>query len=147
MYILLVEDDHMQSDFIRESLLQWLPDITIEVINTEHMFRSSMDQIARNPPDLIIMDVILRWTDPTPEMTSRPVDVKVEGSYRAGFRCQKLLAEHPRTKDIRVIFYTILEAGDMKARIDERYASNVHYLAKSSDLSQLVELIRGNIRR
>jgi DNA-binding NarL/FixJ family response regulator len=147
MHILLVEDDHMQSDFIRQSLLRTFSDVRIEVIDTEHRLRSSIDQIAANPPDVVIMDVILRWTDPAPEMPLPPVDVKVEGHYRAGFRCQKLLAEHPGTKRIPVIFYTILEAGDMKTRIDEWSSSNVHYLAKNSDLSQLIELIRQSVRR
>lgn len=141
LHILLVEDDSLQSELMRENLALALSNVRIDVIDTEYGFRSSFDHIVRNPPDVVILDIILRWTDPAPEMPSMPPEVEIEGSYRAGFRCQRLLAENPMTRNIPIIIYTILEARDMKSRIDESTEKNVHYVTKGSDLSPLIELI------
>src|SRR5687768_15064888 len=61
MKFLIVEDDHWQASSLRETLTSRWPDAEIEIIRTESDFVSRMPSLARDTPDLIFMDVILRW--------------------------------------------------------------------------------------
>ncbi|MBI4257158.1 hypothetical protein HY626_03845 [Candidatus Uhrbacteria bacterium] len=145
MKILVVEDDHLQRDWIRQQLQQEL-NAQIDVIKTELDFRSRLEEITKNPPDVIIMDIMLRWTDPNPAMEPQPEDVKMEGFFRAGLRCEKLLASDERTKNIPVILYTVLANSDLGDKI-KKLGQNIFYVPKDSDIRPLARWIRGLVRR
>lgn len=142
MRILLVEDDIIQSDLIREALGQEFPGGEVELIKTEHEFRSRLDAIAKRAPDIVIMDVMLRWTDPSPDQPPSPVDVREEGHYRAGFRCRKLLSERELTKDVPVILYTVLDHADISHELQDISMGEVQYLRKESSATPLLRSIR-----
>lgn len=141
MKILLVEDDYIQSELICEALEQAFPSDAIELIRTEHEFRSRLAEIEAGPPDIIILDIMLRWTLPSRDMPELPQDVRDEGLYRAGFRCRNLLAERARTRDIPVILYTVMEASDISDDLED-IAPGTVYLRKEADVQSLIELIR-----
>ncbi|MCI0488512.1 MAG: hypothetical protein L0229_18140 [Blastocatellia bacterium] len=147
MKILIIDDDHLQAEWIHENLERAFPSAKIEHINTELEFRSRLDGIAENPPDIVVLDVMLRWTDPSPKVQLPPDDdVIKEGFYTAGLRCEKLLAQNERTSNIPVILYTVLERADLNQHM-QTTRSNVNYLAKESDPEPLIELIRDTMRQ
>jgi CheY-like chemotaxis protein len=119
MQILLVEDDYLEEGLLRKILTGKpfrIPDEEIETISTEQDFRDRISDIAQSqqPPQLVIMDVMIRWTDPTPgelNMDQIPAAVKQEGPYRAGLRCAEMLDK--LNPQIPILFYTILEREDL----------------------------------
>jgi len=145
MKILIVEDDYLQADWIRANLEQAFSNletgIDIDQIGTELEFRARLADIPKEPPDVIIMDVMLRWTDPSPDMQLPPDDVQEKGFYRAGLRCARLLAKDKRTSDIPVILYTVLEHIDLKGDL-QGLPERVIYLLKKSDPTELIQRIR-----
>ena len=140
MRILVVEDDHLQREWIRQKLQEEF-NAQIDMISTEGDFRSRLEEIAKNPPDVIIMDIMLRWTDPRPDMQPQPDDVKREGFFRAGLRCQRLLALDERTKNIPVILYTVLTNNDVGDET-KKLRRNVIHVSKDSDIRPLFKRIR-----
>lgn len=143
MYILVVEDDYLQANLICEKLTSEFH-ADVKRISTELEFRLSLNEFEENPPDVIVMDVMLRWTDPSPEIKIPPREVRKEGFYRAGIRCTKILAERDATKHIPVILYTILEHTDLEKQLtDLSTVMDVIHLRKESEDDRLVDSIRG----
>ena len=162
MRIIIVEDDQLEEELVRKMLTSGqfkVPDGEIETIWTEADFYAKLDEIAGSPPrpDLVIMDVMMRWTDPAPEMPCAPDEVIQEGPTRAGLRCaEKLDKLNPA---IPILFYTILEREDLDTDLFERrglketidhvgrvdharkgdHARKVEYARKDEDESDLKE--------
>jgi DNA-binding response OmpR family regulator len=141
MYILLVEDDYLQADWIEASLKTAFGNIQVERIATEQEFYARVPEIVANPPDVIVIDVMLRWTDPSREMVEPPPAVEKDGFYRAGIRCQEKLAEQKETSQIPIVLYTVLERIDLEQEIDG-LSKSVTYLRKDSDSTSLTDQIR-----
>lgn len=141
MRILLVEDDPLQVELIAEFLTadSAFPKARIKRISTESEFISSFEDIATNAPDVVIMDIMLRWADPSPDFVLPPEEIAEEGFYRAGLRCEKLLARDPRTTDIPIILYTILSNGDLSEELPDR--PQTIYLAKDFEPKEIVHQI------
>src|ERR1051326_4524395 len=93
--VLIVEDDPMQACFLKERFEDEFNEVEIFLIGSEKQFREDLKAIEEFAPDLIILDVMLRWMNPSPNMSSMPEDVTETGMYRAGFRCLKSLSESP----------------------------------------------------
>ncbi len=141
MTIWIVEDDPLQAEGIEKVLRDAFPKAAITLIKTESGFRSSFQAIAKTADSVIILDVMLRWSD-VDTRTPRPEDVRKGGVQRAGLRCQRMLASDSRTKHLPVILYTVLE---QHVDLDDELADlpkNVRYLNKASDENQLVKLVR-----
>ena len=140
MKILVVEDDHLQVQWIKKGLLQSFPSATIDVIKTELEFRLRVPGMVNDAPAVVIMDVMLRWTDPTPNVQSPPAEVQKGGFFRAGLRCARLLAAQFGTRNIPVILYSVLEESDLASELKEE--SQVHHLRKDSALEPLIRRIQ-----
>lgn len=141
MYILIVEDDYRQAELIEDSFRKdpYFASARFHRISTESDFRARFEEIAGDPPDAVILDVMLRWADPVPNMKPPPPEVEKDGFWRAGLRNAKMLAKDPRTKGVHRILYTISEDVDLEEMDEE---TKPHYLAKDSALDPLVELVR-----
>lgn len=137
MRILLVEDDPLQAESILASLKAHFAGMGIKHLSTEQEFRAKLDEIAASPPDLVILDVMLRWTDPSPGLEVPPEEVRRERHYRAGLRCQRLLSQKLGDDCPPILLYTILETDDVGP-----LPSGVDHLSKSSDLGPLIVRIR-----
>lgn len=136
MYILIVEDDEPQFNLVKSGLerIKGFSNAKIQRIATELDFQKKIDEIAQNKPDIIIMDVMLKWTYPSRDMPPSPGDMD-----RAGIRCEKLLSGNSRTKNIPVILYTVLSKDDLKDELPER--RNVRYLDKDFSATSIAREI------
>jgi CheY-like chemotaxis protein len=140
-YILVVEDDHLQEGPLVDQLKEAFPGGQIDSVCTEHEFRERLGDLRKVAPDLVVMDVMLRWADPKPNSMDPPDEVVQEGFYRAGLRCAELMAADNQLKDVPVILYTILEREDLE-RQGKPLAANVTYMRKSADLDILLRKAR-----
>jgi hypothetical protein len=135
-YIVIVEDDHLQEAPLQDYLSGTITDAQIETISTELEFRTRLPVLRKRIPDLVVMDVMLRWTFPAPDAVAPPEDVASSGYYRAGLRCARLLADDPQLCGVPVILYTILERSDLE-RDGEALPKNSTYLGKNTELDVL----------
>jgi DNA-binding NarL/FixJ family response regulator len=139
MKILLVEDDHLQEEAILASIRKEFPGVAIETICTELEFRQRLDALVASPPDLVILDVMIRWTDPGPDLALNPPPWDVEGRYyQAGLRCEQLL--RASAPGVPVVLYTILDKKDLERAVPSP-PGRVCYLAKGADPKPLLEKI------
>jgi CheY-like chemotaxis protein len=140
-YIVIVEDDHLQEAPLQDYLTSTIADAQIAAISTELEFRTRLPKLREHVPDLVVMDVMLRWTFPTPDAVAPPEDVASGGYYRAGLRCARLLADDPQLCGVPVILYTILERSDLE-RDGEALPKNSTYLGKNTELDGLSRKVR-----
>ena len=144
--VLLVEDDHLQAGWITDTLEHAFPKIKVKPIRTEAEFYYGFDEIVSKPPDVVIMDVMLRWTDPAPDMVTPPDVVRNEGYRRAGLRCVQMLAGQSATKNIPVILFTVLDRSDLEFETPCN-VDNLLYVSKESEPEELINKIRNVLSR
>lgn len=144
-YIVIVEDDHLQEGPLQEHLGGTVSDADIETICTERDFRTRLPALRERVPDIVIMDVMMRWTFPAPDAVPPPADVATGGYYRAGLRCARLLADDPVLSGVPVVLYTILERSDLE-RDGESLPSNSTFVGKHTELDVLSRKVRDLLR-
>jgi CheY-like chemotaxis protein len=119
--ILLLEDDPLTCEWLDNTIKSELSDLRpeIEVIETESEFTQNwipeVSKGIRTPPDVIVIDIMLRWTDPSPDQPPRPPEVIEGGFVRAGLRCLDLIRKQPVLSQTRVILFTSLTPEDLNA--------------------------------
>jgi len=142
MRITLVEDDHLQVELMVRSLRQALgSEVEIEVVRTEEAFRDGFITMQSNPPELFIIDIMLRWTDPQVNMTILPAEFSWKDAEPPGFRCQELLASNSTTRDIPVVLYSAFHDSNWKLKVRRSLPPTVVYVPKD-DLKLVLDAIR-----
>lgn len=141
----IVEDDHLQEGPLEDYLISFFSGATVEILCTEEEFREAVPALQLDVPDLVIMDVMLRWSFPRPDPPEPPEDVMSGGYYRAGLRCAQLLYDDPRLRRVPVVLYTILELSDLE-RDGQKLPPNATYVGKNSELDVLVRHIRSRMK-
>ena len=141
----VVEDDHLQTGPLEENLKVAFPGAQVTVLGSEHQFREHLPRLVESPPDLVLMDVMLRWSLPSPNAPEPPADVTEGGYYRAGLRCANLLLADERSRTVPVVLYTILERSDLE-RDGQGLPDNSSYVGKSSDIEVLLRKVRTLLR-
>jgi DNA-binding NarL/FixJ family response regulator len=140
MRVLVLEDDEFQAEELQITLKTIFPGVDIELLATEHEFRQWLARDDAAVPDLAILDVMVRWTDPAEDQPDAPADVVKDGFFTAGLRCYELLAGAERTARVPVILYTVLDHADLETSLDE-LPRHVAYVAKEIDDRRLTETI------
>jgi CheY-like chemotaxis protein len=140
-FIVVVEDDHLQEGPLQEQLEDAFPGARIATVVTEQEFRDMLAVFRADPPDIVIMDVMLRWAYPAPGAAAPPPDVVAGGYYRAGLRCAELLLADPALCGVPVVYYTILERSDLE-RDCGQVTANRTYVRKSADPEVLNRKVR-----
>jgi DNA-binding NarL/FixJ family response regulator len=140
MFIVIVEDDFLQEGPLEQHLYSAFPAATIETLCTESECREKLSAYRQHPPDVVIMDVMLRWASPSPNAPAPPPDVVAGDYFRAGLRCAELMSRDEKLSQVPVIVYTILERSDLE-RDGERLPA-VSYVRKSADLDILTRKVR-----
>jgi DNA-binding NarL/FixJ family response regulator len=144
-HFVVVEDDHLQEGPLADHLAAVFPEAAVETIATEEQFRAHLADMRVAVPDLVVMDVMLRWAFPRPDPTPLPPDVAQGGYYRAGLRCARLMLDDSRLRRVPVVLYTILERSDLE-RDGQTLPANVTYVGKNSELDVLSRHIRTRLR-
>jgi CheY-like chemotaxis protein len=141
MDVLIVEDDDRQAADMSAALRRSFPEINVHRIGDESAFRRALPDLRDAPPDAVIMDIMLRWAAPQPEMPEVPEEVREGGFYRAGLRCLDLLLQSPQTSRVPVVLYSVIERADVAAEL-KRTGGHVLFLRKDSDPEALVRHLR-----
>lgn len=139
--IISVEDDPLQAAWIKQTIEEKINGTLVIQIATESEFVKKLPEIVANPPTLILLDVMLRWAEPSPNTPERPPDVKEGGMRRAGFRCWIRLSEDPESRDVPVVLYTVLEREELE-EWPEKLPPRLRFLHKDSDPEALETAIR-----
>src|ERR1035437_5648559 len=103
--ILLVEDDFLQRDSIRKALEQNFEGAVVDSRASESEFLRDFEAIASSPPDIAVIDVMLRWTNPSRDAPNPPTEPW--DPQRAGLRCAQRLHDDGRTSGAKIILYTV----------------------------------------
>jgi len=147
--VLLVEDDPEQAQRVEKAIKVCFKDVSVQRIRTEADFYQFADEIAADAlPDLVILDVMLPWASAVPDFPAPPEEVKRDGFFRAGLRCQRFLADNAKTRKIPVVLYSILEAKDLRDDLDviPEECRPLH-LQKHHDVTPLLAAIRSIFTR
>ena len=144
-HFVVVEDDHLQESPLADHLAGMYPDAVVETVTTEEQFRAQLPAMSAAVPDLVLMDVMLRWASPRPGLPTPPEDVVAGGYYRAGLRCARLMLADSRLQHVPVVLYTILERNDLE-RDGQTLPPNATYIGKNSELDVLSRHVRSRIR-
>jgi hypothetical protein len=104
MKVLIVEDDAIQAGRLEGLIQSNFRGVGVDKIDTELKFRESFGSMREKEYRVALIDMMLRWTDPSPNMEPPPDDVVKEGFYVGGLRCRKLLLE----KKIPSVIFTVL---------------------------------------
>ena len=128
MKILIVEDDEDQAQDLEQTLRREFRGVQCRRVELEEDFQNEFEEIASEHFDLAIVDMMLEWADPSPNMSPPP------GPYdEAGLRCRNKLKQDSRTATIPVIMLSVLRR-DMPPEVD--------YVVKTPELRELVEMVR-----
>lgn len=132
--ILLVEDNQV----IGETIFTRLSSLgTVGWLISERDFLGESDTLLREPPDVAVIDVMLRWDYARPD---RQPMAKDQDLYTAGIRCAKKLQNTPETAHVPVILYTVIGKGELQDHLRE--LPDVIYLQKEPELTPLVEMVK-----
>jgi hypothetical protein len=149
MYIILAENDYLQAEPLEETLRETFNPSKFFRYKTEKEFQDALSEIAANPPNVFVIDVMLPWTQPNPEEEEFIGDEEQASSsyHQAGMRCALLLAENEQTKNIPVILYTVLKGSDVanlkkEQPLPNQPYSSIHYVRKEADFQNLIDKIR-----
>jgi hypothetical protein len=141
MNIFSLEDDESFWNLLKETLESEFRNIHLSWIHTESEFYHHIPDFIKAPPDLFLLDVMVKWADSSEKMPAPPEEVAREKYFRAGLRCRKLLLEHQRTASIPVILYTVLEQVDMD-HVTTNLPKNTWFAAKTADFRNLIPIIK-----
>jgi len=133
--ILLVEDDHVQRSYVKQALADSLgADVATKTCESE--FVRDFDLIASDPPDVAVLDIMLRWASPSRHGATPPAD---STPYHAGLRCAQKLVNDPRTQSVKVILYSVLPKEDIP---DFSLPETAVFVVKESDCQNLIDAVK-----
>ena len=118
----------------------------VDIVSTEQEFREKFLEIRRAQYDLIILDVMIRWVEPSPD--SKPIDddVLADGYFRAGIRCLKKLRTDDATKEIPVVIHSNLDDKEIREEMNRRHLNGVSQIVpKSGSARELMEAMENAI--
>jgi CheY-like chemotaxis protein len=128
--VLIIEDDKVQSDDLKLRLqTAGLGISQVDQISTELAFR----RLTKFPYDAAVVDMMLRWTDPAPEMIMPPKEILDEGFYVAGLRCCRKLKQ----VNIPCVIFTALDPNKIPLKPGERF----EIINKSQGHQPLIEAL------
>jgi CheY-like chemotaxis protein len=144
--IVLVEDDPDWEHEAKSALEAGLPaGFRVDSIETESEFADQLETGAfeRDVPSLFVMDLMLPWDTPRPDMRKAPREVVENGFYHAGVRCQKRLSGSTLAH-VPVLYWTIVAKEDLEKDYPI-WPGNVEYLEKK-ELAALVNRVKSILR-
>ncbi len=143
-WTLVIEDDFVYTHSIITELKTEFNNVDILLVETEKDFYERFKEIEQFNPDIIILDVMIRWNN-REAIGEQPSDDLASDFFRAGFRCLELISNSNKLFDVPVVLHTVL---DWHALITEvgNLPKHVVYLNKNSLLDKLLMTIRSSVR-
>ena len=139
MRVLLIEDNEHHSLCVKDTLESTFKDTIVAVFKTESEVMESLEQIAREQPHIIILDIILPWCSPSPDMPDLPEDYD-DGPYRAGIRCLKAFLKHDSLKDVPIIVHSVIGSEELSG-LPKELPPTVLFLPKPLEPERMTETI------
>ncbi len=137
--ILLIEDNvnfgvRIYSDLVHVGQTSW--------INSESEFEKYWHLIESEPPDVAVLDVMLAWDHPSKGGTVTPPG-GVPDLYTAGIRCAERFASNEKTRNVRIVFYTVVPEEDVSGQVRKlaERLPDVIYLQKPYEIGSVVAKI------
>jgi CheY-like chemotaxis protein len=137
MRILIVEDNRSHADLLSDGLTK-IRDADVVRLRSEREFREAWNTIEIEPPDVALIDVMLRWDVPRLDPIPRPEGGDI---YDAGIRCMRQMKESEKTAHVPIILYSVVSKPDLEHLIP-KLPGGVTYMEKTSDIASVVSLIR-----
>lgn len=136
MHLLVIEDEGWQAEELEQALRgAYPPPATITILRSEFSFRAWLaEKAATAPPDVAVIDRMVKWTDNQRNAPSAPPDVTTGGMHMAGRRVASALRRtYPLTA---IIHYSVLEAPP-----DARTTDDAAWIVKGPTLTPLLQEI------
>jgi len=134
MRLLLIEDNRRYADHLSGKLGRALSDSNIVWIETEAEFLDRLPGICSTPPDVVISDIMLKWTTIGDDRPA-PGD-----AYRGGMRCLQALLQHEATSKVPIILNSVLSRADVAEELG-RLPRNIVYVEKDINTTPLIETV------
>ena len=103
--VLVIEDDSVQANTLARRIQERFPGVKVKIINTESNFHKQLPSLNPAEVRVAVVDMMLRWADPAPEMEMPSQEIIDEGFFVGGLRCRKALV----ARGIPAIIYTVLD--------------------------------------
>ena len=132
--MLLVEDDYLIAREIEDELKARYAGMEIVDVGTEARFDESFPRFESDPPDLVILDIMM--AEPVPQDS-----IGRHRGLRGGLRCLQRLRANPNLSNVPVILHTALDWIDLERELPDKPA-HVLYAKKAATLEQLFVQIR-----
>jgi hypothetical protein len=141
MRIVGLEDDESFWDLLQEAIEREFPGVDLTWLRSEADFCAEFAGFIEKPPDVFLLDVMVKWANAAETMPVPPTDVKQQGYYRAGLRCRNRLLMHPATATLPVILYTVLERADVEI-VGSGLPPGTVYVRKDVEFENLFAALR-----
>ncbi len=133
---LVLDDNWTHAELMTMWLQREFPNAVITVIETAKQFMRNLNNVEKDPPDVFILDMMVRYTDvgdPDPVTNGSEEDF-----FQAGARCYDELKSKGLAN--RVIIYSVIEAENLRAANLSELISI--FVQKGEDKSALLDAIR-----
>lgn len=131
-HYLIIEDDKIQAEELARRLRATGGEVTI--ISTELEFRNRLATFDRENCRLAIVDMMLRWTNPSRDMVMPPDEISKEGFFIAGLRCCRELWK----KRIPSVIFTALDPSRVPVERNEPF----RIVNKSQGFEALLDVVK-----
>lgn len=141
--VILEDDKQLACNLIADLEFNLLPRIgmkpsDIVIVTSEYEFQRQLPKLVEQNPVAFIIDLMVRWVEPSPTIPKPPREVIEQGYYQAGLRCirelRRLLPEVP------VWIYSVLDEESFP--VDLNFAgSSVYRLSKQVEATELASQI------
>lgn len=148
MAIWLVEDDPEQAKDILAVLANAFPTQQFQWMKTEQQFLAALGSTPLAAKDVVILDVMLAWTEIGEDGKVTPAPEGYEesgGFFKGGIRCAEALWANPATREVPCVLFTVLSNGDLANDLKRFEGRPVHYLSKKEPPERLIALLRSLI--
>ena len=135
--IILVEDDPLQTELLKEELTKEFQQLRIEVVTTESEFVSKLEYLVTLQPKLLLIDVMLLWAYPGTNVPKPPADY--QGFARAGLRCLRLWRD--TGSKAKILIHSVMPEAEIKLDVQDLDGCFT-YVAKDDEGENLAELVR-----
>lgn len=144
--LLIVEDDPFAAAGLKSEFEREFREVETRLITSESQFQEDFKHIEQFEPDLIMLDIMLRWSNARINRSlTMPREIKSTSFYRAGFRCLKLLSQSELLKDAPVIIHSILGRDELSEELKD-LPMNVFASEKSESKMELMMYVRSMLR-